>query len=160
MFLLIIIILVVIGFKMLYYYLETNNIAITRVKETKYFFDGKLKSSLATKTELVFYNKLKEILNVDYNIFSKVRLADLIYTKQYSEFNKVKSKHFDFILTDNNLKPLIAIELDDKSHDNIKNKENDYKKNVIAESVGLKIIRVRVENMDDISNLLPKEFLK
>ncbi len=82
--------------------------------------------SLVTKAELNFYRILNNICNeLDCLLFSKVRVADIVKVRsienRQSYFNRIKSKHIDFVLCDkNHLKPLLCIELDDKSHNNSK----------------------------------------
>ena len=76
-----------------------------------------------SEAEKKFFFVLKDILGDDYLIFSKVRLADLLYlpkmsnSEYYRYFNKIQSKHVDFVICDKkNIKPLLVIELDDPSH--------------------------------------------
>jgi len=82
-----------------------------------------LKNNVLTRNEHKFFESLKII--ADENniiILPKVRLADFIHcprnTKNYySWFNKIKAKHIDFLLCDVDTRPLLAIELEDSSHD-------------------------------------------
>jgi uncharacterized protein DUF2726/topoisomerase-like DNA binding C4 zinc finger protein len=81
-------------------------------------------SNLLTPAELSFYHVLKIAISDQYDISAKVRLADLISVhkgKTKAEwgkaFNRIKSKHIDFVLCDKqNSEILCAIELDDQSH--------------------------------------------
>ena len=66
---------------------------------------------------------LREIFG-DCVVLAKVRLADLIEANErhpqwQANFNRIRSKHVDFVLCDNWLRPLLAIELDDSSHKRI-----------------------------------------
>lgn len=114
-----------------------------------YTFKGTLNKQVLTNIELLFFNKLKEITD-KYNlyIFTKIRIADLIETKNVSDFNKIKSKHIDFIITDNKTQPLLYIELDDKSHNKHTAKQNDNKKDIIFNNVNNNIIRVKTNEID------------
>ena len=54
-------------------------------------------------------------------ILAKVRLADLVDADKRhrlwrANFNRVCSKHIDFVICDLALSPIIAVELDDSSH--------------------------------------------
>lgn len=81
------------------------------------------KEYLMSEAEKKFFFVLQEILGKDYLIFSKVRMADLLYlpkmsnSRFYHYFNKIQSKHVDFLICDKeNIKSLLVIELDDSSH--------------------------------------------
>jgi len=87
-------------------------------------FQYRLNNSLLTPAERSFYGVLKQAVGTDFDIFSKVRVADVFLPeKRYSNsqwqsaFNKISRKHFDFVLsskTDTSIK--CCIELNDKSH--------------------------------------------
>jgi len=121
-----------------------NNYIVEK-KEKKYTFNGVLNKKLLTDNEYTFYNKLKNITDkYELTIFSKVRLADIIKTYNYSDFNKIKSKHIDFVICDKYSNFIKFIELDDSTHNRFKNKENDYKKNEIFKNINIDIIRIKV----------------
>lgn len=81
-------------------------------------------STLLSPAELSFYHVLKIAVLDQYDINTKVRLADVISihneisrAEWHKAFNKIKSKHLDFVLTDKETSEIIcAIELDDASH--------------------------------------------
>ena len=83
--------------------------------------------------ELSFYHVLKVAVSEEYDIFAKVRLADLISVNKGMDraewgkaFNKIKAKHIDFILCHKNTSEIIcAIELDDQSHSQTKRQQRD-----------------------------------
>lgn len=113
---------------------------------------------LLTPTEAAFYPVLERIAHRhDYLLFCKVRLADVAKTARAEDYNtymkyfgKVKSKHLDFILCSRSFIPLAVIELDDRSHENKRNRENDLLKDVVLESIDIPVIRVPVaENYDE-----------
>jgi len=105
---------------------------------------------LLSPNEYKFYNELKKF--TDENgllICPKVGLKDLFEvkgtdTKNYmAYFNKINKKHIDFLVCDSSLKPKYAIELDDKSHEKEKSKENDGFKNAIFGLAKIPLIRVK-----------------
>lgn len=111
--------------------------------------DFKLKSSILTATELNFYNSLDIAIAGRYLICPKVRLADYVDCKNNSNgnFNRIKSKHCDFLICSRAMKPLFVIELDDKSHQTSSNTiNNDKFKDTLYNSIGLKIIRIKVSS--------------
>ncbi|MCM1578143.1 MAG: DUF2726 domain-containing protein [Ruminococcus sp.] len=107
---------------------------------------------LLTKNEWSFYRSLKPITDkYRLHILSKVRMADLVQVKKglskskyYSAFGKIKAKHVDFVLADpKNLRILLAIELDDNSHNDVNAQQKDYFEDKVFETVGLPLIRTR-----------------
>lgn len=109
------------------------------------------KDSLLTEAEKKFYFVLSEIIGNDYLIFSKVRMADLLYLPKmsnrdfYHYQNKIQSKHIDFLICNKeDIKPLLAIELDDSSHLKVNRILRDELVDKIFESASLPIIHIRV----------------
>lgn len=108
------------------------------------------KKYLLTKAEKNFYNVLeKAICDEDFYICPKVRLADIIYisgTKNRQKyFNKIQSKHIDFLLCSKQyLNPVLAIELDDSSHNRTDRIDRDRFVDNALKSAGLPIFRVKV----------------
>lgn len=109
-----------------------------------------IKTYLLTKKEWAFYRALKPITDkYNLHILAKVRLADLVEVKkglsnsQFSKaFNKIKAKHIDFVLArPKNLAILCAIELDDKSHEDINRQQRDFFLDKVCETIKLPIIR-------------------
>ena len=115
-----------------------------------YNFKGIINSRVLTPNESAFFYQLKTIAD-KYNlfIFPKLRLADIFHTNSIQDFRKITSKHVDFTLCDRNSKPLIFIELDDYTHNYKKNKERDYKKDVIFKSTNTKLHRINSKNIND-----------
>lgn len=83
----------------------------------------KKKDYLLSVAEKDFYRVLSEV--ADKNnvlLFAKVRMEDLLWLprgteNRFGERNRIKSRHVDFVLCDKeNVRPLVAIELDDSSH--------------------------------------------
>ena len=104
---------------------------------------------LLSTNEYKFYKNLKPITDkYSLQILPKVRIWDIIEVNtglnnsdKTSAQNRIRSKHFDFVLTDNDLYIKCVIELDDSSHNNAKAKVTDEFKNKICETVNLPIIR-------------------
>ncbi len=119
-----------------------------KVKKSYTFFGVKNKY-LLTRNELSFFYKLKKITDkYELYLFPKIRLADIIDTSDFSNFGKIRSKHIDFTISDKYCSPLLFIELDDNSHRNFKNKENDIKKDYIMESVNATLVRIKLSEID------------
>jgi very-short-patch-repair endonuclease len=72
-------------------------------------------------------------------------------------WNKIRSKHIDFLLCDSErLQPLLILELDDYSHERDDRKKRDEFVDNVLLSTGLKTLRVKVSNIYDIDELLAK----
>ena len=119
------------------------------------------KDSLLTEAEKKFYFVLTEIIGNDYLIFSKVRMADLLYLPKMSNSdfyhyqNKIQSKHVDFLICDKeNIKPILAIELDDSSHQKMDRFLRDKLVDKIFESAKLFILHVKASSDYNKENLL------
>ncbi len=103
---------------------------------------------LLTKHEFWFYNSLKKVTEpLGLQILAKIRLADLVdpmpnadRKEWYRDFAKVQSKHIDFAVCDN-MKVILLIELDDKSHEQSERKERDVFVNAVLSSAGYTLIR-------------------
>lgn len=111
-------------------------------------------SRLFSPAELSFYHILKQAFSPDYEIFGKVRIADVMRPdKRLNQrlhriaLNKVAQKHFDYVICDPKTLSIIAvIELDDKSHDTSKVLQRDDFVNEACKSAGIKLIRFRARS--------------
>lgn len=102
-----------------------------------------------SRAELSFYHVLRTAVGSDVALFTKVNLGDLfgVKTKDASERqryrNKIDRKHVDFLLCDpNQMRPLVAIELDDKSHQRKDRQARDAFVDEVFQVAGLPLVRV------------------
>jgi len=141
------IIFFILGASILFYLVLTIlNKNKRRLSSTINFNNYHLKESLLTKNEMEFYETLKKVIKEDLIIFSMVRLADIFSIdkgKEYqSALNRINSRHVDFLLCHKDtLKPVVAIELDDKSHERSDRIKRDEFVNQLFESAGLPLLR-------------------
>jgi hypothetical protein len=118
----------------------------------KYFF------SVAERS---FYEILRR-LAPDHTVFAKVRLADVVHVSKgsgawQSHFNRISAKHLDFLLCDRNLAPVVAIELDDSSHDEEGRQSRDDFVDQVLASAALPVIHVRAKRgyaLDEVRAML------
>lgn len=109
------------------------------------------RKSLVTRSELRFYKSLRKAVLDDWEIFAMVRIADLLKVtantaKRRMWLNKILSKHIDFVLCDpNTLEVLVAIELDDVSHERPERIERDKFVNLAFDSAEIPLLRIPVE---------------
>lgn len=113
----------------------------------------KKKEYLMTTAERSFYGVLSLVLKDSrFCIFSKVRLADLLYLpnntiNRQAYWNKLQSKHVDFLICDKKLlKPLLVVALDDASHSYSERVECDIFVNQALQEAGLNIVRIKAAN--------------
>ena len=123
--------------------------------ESNFYKDKYIKSEyLLTKNELKFYKILKQITNkLGYSLFCQVSLYQIVNSKDYRDFNKIKSKSIDFVLTQENCKILLCIELDDPTHEKKKRIERDNFINKLFEELEIKYLRIPVQNFYNIEEL-------
>lgn len=123
----------------------------------KYPFDKA--DSIVTDTEKKFLQVLLSIIPDDFYVLTKVRLADIVKVRKGTQdylkhFNKIKSKHIDFVICDSvNFEPLLAIELDDPSHLKEDAQQRDYVKDKVLEASQIPILRVKTQKKYDSQNL-------
>lgn len=122
-----------------------------------------LTNSILTKSEKTLFDILTELLKEkDITVFAKVRMADIITIDKQDKnftywFNKIKAKHIDFILCNSeNLKPVIAIELDDYTHKYKSRQERDEFVDKVYKHIGLPILHINKIDKESIKNELEK----
>lgn len=109
---------------------------------------------LLTKNELKFYRILRQVTNkLGYSLFCQVALYEIVKSKDYKNFNKIKSKSIDFVITQENCKILLCIELDDTSHEKTKRIERDYFVNQLFKDLDIKLLRIPVQNFYNMEEL-------
>lgn len=97
--------------------------------------------------ELAFYRGLVPVVDSRYVICPKVRIADLVHTVDRNDQgnkNRINQKHVDFVLCEKeSMKPILVIELDDKSHARADRQERDELVDAVFESAQLPLLHVR-----------------
>lgn len=109
-----------------------------------------LKDSLFSAAERSFLGVVERNLPVGVRIFGKVRLEDFLGVvrgleagERQAARNRINRKHVDFLLVRaTDLKPLAAIELDDRSHDEADRQQRDSFVDSAFASAGLPILHV------------------
>ncbi|MEM6560592.1 MAG: DUF2726 domain-containing protein [Planctomycetota bacterium] len=109
---------------------------------------------LLSRGEQAFWKPLFLAVKGKYRIFTKVRLADVVYIprgpKSRSDFGKIKGYHVDFVLADpDTTRPLLAIELDDRTHHGKRQQERDAFKDRVLEAAGIPILRIQAQQAYD-----------
>lgn len=103
---------------------------------------------ILTGPEYKFYMAIKPLMDeLSYTICPKVGLKDLFEVNAGTQdrqkyFGKISQKHIDFLVCDDSLRPLFAVELDDKSHRRSDVQERDAFKNLVFQSANFPLYRV------------------
>ncbi len=107
--------------------------------------DYRIRDRFMSKAERSFFGVLCKAVGERYVVFAKVRVADVITpskspdrSRWQSAFNRISSKHFDYILCDpSTLSVEQVVELHDKSHKTTKRAKRDEFLRAACESAGL-----------------------
>jgi very-short-patch-repair endonuclease len=109
-------------------------------------FSYKRKQFFFTRSENDFFGLLQRTLEGrNLIVFPKVRVADVL--------NRISQKHVDFLLVSlPDFQPVMAIELDGKSHGSQKQQARDAIKDQVFKSAGVPLVRVPVSR--DLSDVM------
>lgn len=110
----------------------------------------RIKPELFSPTERSFLGALDQAVGDRYRVFGKVRVADVVRVKSISDrrirmsaFNRISSKHFDFIFCrKDDLKVVGALELDDKSRQKKKRQRQDAFMVALCSTISLPLIQL------------------
>jgi hypothetical protein len=106
-----------------------------------------LDDSLLSAAENSFFQTLKIAAPDGCCVMAKVRIADILRVttkeKRQSHFNRISAKHVDFLVcSEADMRPLAAIELNDKSHEReSRKKRDDFVRRALSQA-GLPLIEV------------------
>jgi len=125
--------------------------ALSDVKETKKkpLYKYNKKDIIITRAEHEFFNVLVEILENKYYVFPQIHLSAILDNKVVGQnwkaaLSHINQKSVDFVICDKEyLKPLIAIELDDRSHEKEDRVVRDTEVESILRDAGLTLLRFK-----------------
>lgn len=103
--------------------------------------------TLLTRAEMSFYRALRQATPVGCLICPKVRLGDIVRCPEGTwtpdRGGPISAKHLDFVLVDDeSFEILLAIELDDRSHDEPEAQKRDRFKDKVMAQGGVPLLRV------------------
>lgn len=84
------------------------------------------------------------------HVFAKVRLEDVVSASgadnstRYAARGRIRSRHLDFVLTDEEFRPMLAVEVDGGSHQTERAATADELKNQILAAAGVPLLRLKV----------------
>ena len=102
-----------------------------------------------SESEQALYINLQKVLGEKYIVLSKVRIEDFVETTyntgRYGARGRIKSRHVDFLICDRSTtKPLLAIELDGKSHQREDRQDRDRFVDKLYEAIDLQVLHIPV----------------
>jgi len=120
--------------------------------ETTASFAYRLRDDFLSPAELNFYKCLTVATKNWLVVCPKVSMQDVFFIAQgtkkerFAQRNRINRRHTDFLIcSQNDMKPVLGIELDDKSHSSEKAKADDEVKNKVYESAGLPLLRIEAK---------------
>jgi hypothetical protein len=104
--------------------------------------------ALLTRTELAFYETLREVVGERLTVCMKVRLGDVIGCSddawQLGYGRLIAQKHLDFVLLDaDTTRVVLAIEVDDRSHAHPKRQARDLFVDRAMRAAGVPLLRMK-----------------
>ena len=116
-------------------------------KESKSPYNYKKKDFLMSRAEHEFFNILVEVIGNQYYVFPQIHLSTILDNKIVGQnwrgaFRHIDEKSVDFVICDKAyIKPILAIELDDKTHEREDRKGRDGEVERILNESGLVLLR-------------------
>lgn len=110
----------------------------------------RIRDDFLSRAELSFYGVLRLAVGNRWVICPKVSMGDIFFAvgsnrqETTSWRNRIASKHVDFLLCDpQTMRPMLAIELDDQSHERKDRQQRDSLQDQVFRSAGLPLVRIR-----------------
>ena len=116
-------------------------------------FPFRLRDDFLSNAEASFFQVLRGVVDDRALICPKVNLGDLFFVstgdhrKNRGISNRIDRKHIDFLLCDpRTLRPILGIELDDKSHEKPERKARDVLVERVFDAARLPLVRIQVKS--------------
>jgi very-short-patch-repair endonuclease len=120
----------------------------------KPLYQYKKRECIMTAAERKCFNSLVEAVGITYYVFPQIHLPAILDhkihngQKWFAAFRHIDEKSVDFVLcTKNDLRPVLAIELDDWSHERQDRQERDREVERILKGAELPLLRLK-DNSD------------
>jgi len=129
-----------------YKMLVSNQATVSKLKQAP-VYQYEAKAYPMTKSESDFFKILLDVSGDRYYVFPQVHLSTILNHKINGQpwkpaFNHINGKSVDYVLCDKQtLKPVYAVELDDKSHESETRQERDREVERIFKAANLPLVR-------------------
>ncbi|MBI5530009.1 MAG: DUF2726 domain-containing protein [Candidatus Doudnabacteria bacterium] len=126
-------------------------------------YEYRVKNSVMTASENEFYSILLNLVDGQYFVFPQVHLDAFLDYKIRGQswigaWKHINQKSVDFLICDlESRKPLLAVELDDRSHDRENRIERDEEVGCIFKNANLSLLRIKNQreyNIEEIKQQL------
>jgi len=109
----------------------------------------RVRDNFLTPAELSFHHVLRGVVGERAVVLTKVNLGDIFYVQRRWEnqgaFARIAQKHVDFVLcAADTMRPMVAIELDDASHQRPDRRERDTLVNRVFKTAALPLLHFPV----------------
>lgn len=116
-------------------------------KDSDIKFPYKVRDDFLSPAEASFYHVLNSIVSKRLIVMCKVRLADIFFVSKpnvnLSYFNRIAQRHVDFLICrPDTMKPVVAIELDDISHNSPSRRQRDEFLDAVFKAAGFPLIHM------------------
>lgn len=155
-------IIVIVVFLIIVGLLKVANFPLEKQNKSSLNPDEYRPRDVLTETEKKFFKNLVQGIPNTMTVFAQVPFSCIVQTRNRQDstaFRKINQKRVDFIILDENLKSLCIVELDDWTHKN--KKQQDDERDDLFSKNGLPTIRFNVKdnnNADQIKERLILEF--
>lgn len=120
----------------------TNSSCPQPVENNGGIFIYEVRKTLISKNERSFYNALIKCVPDGYHVFPQVNLAAFIDRTDNVRFHNELFRNVDFLITDNNYSPRLAVEINDSTHLERDRRERDERVSRILEEAGLPLMKL------------------
>ena len=114
------------------------------------------KKRLLTPTEITFFDLLRHAAP-DHYIFAQVALSQLVGIPsgpdKLGSLNRISRMSVDYVVCDSQFNTVLAIELDDHTHDRPSGIQKDLKKDTVLATAGIRLLRIRAEAIPTVAEL-------
>lgn len=98
------------------------------------------KKRLITKSEQGFFDALREIVPQGYHVFPQINLAAFLEKVDNSAYHNELFRNVDFLITDGEFAPKIAVEINDNTHHEWERRKRDEKVSAICADAGIPLV--------------------
>jgi very-short-patch-repair endonuclease len=110
------------------------------------------KRAVLSERECALYQRLVQSLP-DHLVLAQVQLLQVLNFKRgrrtYAILNRISQLSLDFLVLDRETRPIVAVELDDATHDRGDRRRADANKTHALQSAGIPLIRWNARNLPD-----------
>lgn len=112
----------------------------TTANEVAFLYEPR--KSLIAYSEKAYYDALKKSVPEGYSVFPQVNLAAFVNRNDGARYHNELFRNIDFLITNADYKPAIAVEINDQSHLNSERQERDKKVGMILEECGIPMLKL------------------